>query len=32
MGGLQQQFGKALDAFSETECAKYVSHAGYAEN
>ncbi len=27
---LQQQIGKALDAFSETECANYFRHAGYA--
>ena len=27
--GLQQQIGKALDAFSETECENYFRHAGY---
>lgn len=28
--GLQQQIGKALGAFSQTKCANYFRHAGYA--
>ena len=28
--GLQNSIGKALDAFSRTECANYFRHAGYA--
>lgn len=28
--GLQNSIGKALDAFSATECANYFRHAGYA--
>ncbi len=30
INGLQQQIGKALEAFSKTECANYFRHAGYA--
>ena len=30
INGLQQQIGKALDAFSKTECANYFRHARYA--
>ena len=30
INGLQQQIGKALDAFSEIECENYFRHAGYA--
>jgi hypothetical protein len=30
INGLQQQIGKALNAFSETERANYFKHAGYA--
>ena len=28
--GLQERIGDALKAFSQTECANYFRHAGYA--
>jgi len=30
INGLQHRIGKALNAFSETECANDFKHAGYA--